>query len=47
MEMQQAQEERPAFWVKNGKRGNAQEPSASLPSETVNIYRVLGRLISN
>lgn len=45
MEMQQAQEERPAFWVTNWKRGNAQELSASLPSDTVNLYRVLGQSI--
>lgn len=45
MEMQQAREERRAFWVTNWKQGNTRELSARVPSPTVNLYTVLGRLI--
>lgn len=43
--MQQAREERRAFWVTNWKQGNTRELSARVPSPTVNLYTVLGRLI--
>ena len=45
MEMQQAGEERRAFWVTNWKQANTRELSARVPSPTVNLYTVLGHLI--
>lgn len=47
MEIQWARKKRLAFWVTNWKQGNTRELSARVPSKTVNLYTVLGHLISS